>query len=104
MRCASRMTESSSEIRRVVVIGASAGGVEALLEIERALPAGLPAAILATLHIPADAPSVLPRILNRAGMLHASGAKDGQRLEAGHIYTACPDQHLMLHDGVMRLS
>ena len=53
--------------RDVVVIGASAGGIKALQQLARALPAALPATIFVTVHFPEQASSALPRILARAG-------------------------------------
>jgi two-component system chemotaxis response regulator CheB len=82
----------------VVVIGASAGGVEAVTEAASALPTDLPFAILIALHIPPSAPSVLARIVGRSTSLPVSAATDGGALEAGHVYVAVPDRHLMVFD------
>ena len=82
--------------RDIVVIGASAGGVEALSTLVATLPAGLPASVFVVLHVPADGVSVLPRILARAGPLPALHPEDGQLLEQGKIYVAPPDHHLMV--------
>jgi two-component system, chemotaxis family, protein-glutamate methylesterase/glutaminase len=90
--------------RDLVVIGASAGGVEALSELVRQLPRELPAAVLVTLHVMPTATSVLPTILTRQGMLPAEGARHGQRLERGRIYVAPPDFHLLVADGGIELS
>jgi two-component system, chemotaxis family, protein-glutamate methylesterase/glutaminase len=87
----------------VVVIGASAGGVEALKNLMRALPADFGAPVLVVLHVPASG-SVLPQILDRAGPLRASHAEDGELLEPGHIYVAPPDCHLVVDDGVASLN
>jgi two-component system chemotaxis response regulator CheB len=88
----------------IIILGASAGGVEALTTVVRELPAGLPAAVFVVLHIPAHATSVLPAILGRAGTLPAAHAEDGQPIEHGRIYVAPPDMHLVVHSGVVRLS
>ncbi len=87
----------------VIVIGASAGGVEALIKLVGSLPAGLPAAVFLVLHIPAQSPSLLPDILNRAGPLHALHPVDGQAIQYGHIYVAPPDHHLMVEEGIVRI-
>jgi two-component system chemotaxis response regulator CheB len=88
--------------RNVVVVGASAGGVEALSEFVAALPQDLPAAVLVVLHVSPGGTSVLPGILNRAGALPAAPAGDGEPLEEGRIYVAVPDSHLVLEDGRVR--
>ena len=87
----------------VIVIGASAGGVEALITLVGSLPARLPAAIFLVLHIPAQSPSLLPDILNRVGALHALHPVDGQAIQYGHIYIAPPDHHLMVEEGIVRI-
>lgn len=83
----------------VVGVGASAGGVEALKSFTAELPATLPGAILVVLHMPAAAPSVLSRILDRHSTLPAVTAASGARLEHGCIYVAAPDHHLLVEDG-----
>lgn len=80
----------------LIVIGTSAGGVEALTQLVKDLPADLPAAILVVLHVPAHGTSVLPLILSRNGPLKATHARDGEPLLAGHIYIAPPDHHLLV--------
>jgi two-component system chemotaxis response regulator CheB len=80
----------------IIAIGASAGGVEALRTIARALPADLPAAVFAALHIPADSPSLLPELLNTAGPLPASHAVHGRPIAYGQITIAPPDHHLLI--------
>lgn len=88
----------------VVVIGASAGGVEALREIVRQLPADFPAAVLAVVHFPADGTSMLPLILARRGRLPAVHAEDEGEIVPGTIYVAPPDRHLMVEEGRLCLS
>ena len=83
----------------MVAVVASAGGVEALSEFVSCLPADFPAAVLVLLHIPPAGPSVLPRILARAGKLPACHPKDGDRLTGGIITVAPPDRHLVVADG-----
>ena len=86
----------------IIVVGASAGGVEALMHLASQLPADLPAAVYVVLHIPAESPSLLPEILNRAGPLPVSQPADGEELRSGHIYVASPNYHLLLERGRMR--
>jgi two-component system, chemotaxis family, protein-glutamate methylesterase/glutaminase len=83
-------------VERVVVIGASAGGVAALELLVGGLPADFPAAVLIVLHIAATQKSLLAGILSRAGPLRAAPAMDGAPLRAGHIYVAVADHHLMV--------
>ncbi|KUI09205.1 protein-glutamate methylesterase [Mycobacterium lehmannii] len=88
----------------VVVVGASAGGVEALTQLAANLPEDLPYAVLVTLHMPASAPSVLARIIDRAGPLSAMTATDGEALKPGQIHVAVPDRHLLVYDHRVMLS
>jgi two-component system, chemotaxis family, protein-glutamate methylesterase/glutaminase len=90
--------------RDLIVIGASAGGVEALTVVVRKLPADLPAAVCVVLHLPPNNPSVLPNILNRAGALRAVNPRDGETMRHGMIYVAPPDRHLLVKPGFLRLA
>ena len=90
--------------RDVVVVGASAGGVEALRSLVSALPNDLPAAVLVVLHVPTYGGSVLPAILSRSGVLPAAHAVHGEQLREGRIYVAPPDHHLALDDELVVLS
>jgi two-component system chemotaxis response regulator CheB len=92
------------QCRDVVVVGASAGGVESLRALMTVLPVDLPAAVLVVLHMPTGATSALPAILRRAGQLPVQAASDGEPLRHGHVYTSVPDHHLLVVDGVMTLS
>ena len=88
---------------RVVGMAASAGGVEAIRQVVRALSADFPAAICVTLHIPATSRSLLAPILDRDSVLHAVAAADGMPLRAGVIYVAPPDRHLLVGRDAVRL-
>jgi two-component system chemotaxis response regulator CheB len=90
--------------RDIVVVAASAGGVEALRSLLAALPADLRAAVLVVLHISPGAGSALPDILDRAGPLKAAAAADGEPLEHGRVYVAPPDMHLLIDGRAVRLS
>jgi two-component system, chemotaxis family, protein-glutamate methylesterase/glutaminase len=89
---------------RVVVIAASAGGIQALQRLVACLPPDVPAALLVVLHVPATGGRVLPKILTRAGSLAAAAAVDGEELRPGRVYVAPPDTHLLVVDDVVRLS
>ena len=90
--------------RDIVVVGASAGGVEALTGMAGSLPADLPASVFVVLHVPATGSSALPDILTRHGPLPASHAKDGEPIERRRIYVAPPDHHLLLRGGHVHLA
>src|SRR3954447_6094821 len=85
--------------RDIVVMGASAGGVETLAELAAGMPPEFPAAIFVVLHLLPTAHSVLPEILDRAGPLPAATAEDGQEIERGRIYVGPPDRHLLVTAG-----
>lgn len=75
----------------IIVIGASAGGVEALSYLVQHLPSDLNASVFIVLHVPSHGKSVLPQILNRAKRLPCHHAQDGEAIVAGQIYVAPPD-------------
>lgn len=84
--------------RDLVVIGASAGGVETLKRVVERLPADLPAAVCIVLHIAPDSPSLLAEILSRAGPLPCRAAHEADPLNRGAILVAPPDRHLAVED------
>jgi two-component system chemotaxis response regulator CheB len=90
--------------RDLVVVGASAGGVEALRQLVSGLPADFPAAVLVVLHVPPGTRSALPNILQRAGSLQVKQAAEGDPVRPGHVLVAGPDQHLIIYDGKVTLS
>ena len=83
----------------IIVIGASAGGVEALVKLVGQLPADLPASIFIVLHIPAQSPSLMPGILSRSGPLEAEHPINNEAIAPGRIYVAPPDHHLLVARG-----
>jgi two-component system chemotaxis response regulator CheB len=89
--------------RDMVVVGASAGGVEALQQICAALPADLNAAVLVVLHTSPHAGGLLANILDRAGPMKALTPRDGERIENGIVYVAPPNLHMLVEDGHLRL-
>lgn len=90
--------------RDMIVVGASAGGVEALIQLVKCLPADFPAALFVVLHFPAFSISVLPQILSRAGKLPALHPDDRTIIKPGQVYIAPPNYHLLIQPGHIRLS
>jgi two-component system, chemotaxis family, protein-glutamate methylesterase/glutaminase len=90
--------------RDIILIGASAGGVQALSNLVGGLPADFPGAVFVVLHISPYGRSAMPMILSRAGNLPAAHATDGEPARMGRVYVAPPDHHMVVEDGVVRLS
>ena len=89
---------------KIIVVGASAGGVEALQALVGALAPDIDAAVFVVLHVGAGERSMLPSILNRAGRLPAHHAEDNELIERGSVYVAPPNYHMLLERGRVRLS
>lgn len=87
----------------LVAIGASLGGVTALMSLAAMLPPRFPAIVAVTLHIGAQA-SILPELLSRQGPNPALHPRHLDRPQPGHIYVAPPDHHLLLDCDTIRLS
>src|SRR5436190_415746 len=90
--------------RDIVVMGASAGGVETLAELVSGLPEEFPAAIFVVLHLLPTAHSVLPEILDRSGTLPAAAAVDDEDIDRGRIYVAPPARPPLLGPGRVSLT
>ena len=89
-------------ISTVVVVGASAGGKEALTALVAQLPADFPAPVLIVNHMGAETTGKpLVEALNKAGSVRCSHARDGELLKPGHVFVAPSDQHLLLVKGKM---
>jgi two-component system chemotaxis response regulator CheB len=88
---------------RAIVIGASAGGVSALVELTAALPADLDAVIGVVLHV-GSRRSILPELLGARGKLPTMHARDGQALRRGIVHVAPPDHHMLFTGDVVRLT
>ena len=87
----------------VIGIGASAGGFDPVCSVVSQFKPGLKAAVLVVVHLNAAAPSVLDRILGRRASLPVEFAYSGCPLQAGHIYVAPPDHHMVLTDEGLEL-
>ena len=79
-----------------IVIGASAGGVDAMALLFESLPAAFVPAILAVLHIRADKQSLLAELYRPRCRLPVREALDKERVEGGTVYLAPPDYHLLV--------
>jgi two-component system chemotaxis response regulator CheB len=91
--------------RQAVVVGASAGAIEALMAILPGLPADFPAPILVVVHVPPDRRSLIPQVLQPHCALSLREAEDKEPAEAGHVYFAAADYHLLVErDGRLSLS
>lgn len=97
------MAEPNGNGHDIIVIGASAGGVEALSALVGGLPAELAAAVFVVVHFPPYGTSVLPEILARRGRLPVRHARDGEPIDCGTVYVAPPDWHLLVARGEVRL-
>jgi len=90
--------------RNIIVIGASAGGFEAIKTLIAGLPSDLDASLFIVWHMSPDARGILPQVLNKHGKLKAGNARDGEAIVPGRIYVAPPDHHLLLDDGFIRVT
>lgn len=88
-----------------VVIGASAGAVQALLTILPALPATFPIPVLVVVHVPPDRSNSLTALLQTACAVQVKEAEDKEPTRGGVVYVAPPDYHLLIEkDGALALS
>ena len=87
----------------VIVIGASSGGVSALLEVVAGLPAEFNAVIGVVLHVGSQR-SILPELLSRRARWPALHPQHGQALKTGTIYVAPPDHHMLFKGEMIQLS
>ena len=100
-----KLSGTSRSRFRGIVIGASAGGVDALATVLPALPAALGAAVFVVLHLPRERPSLLVDIFTPKCALPVREARDKEPVEPGTIYFAPPDYHMLVDEGpVLALS
>jgi two-component system, chemotaxis family, protein-glutamate methylesterase/glutaminase len=96
------MNAESIRRRDIVVVGASAGGIQALTRFVGPLTPDFEGAIFIVLHV-GPGRSVLPTILGRATTIPVAHAVDDEAIEAGRVYVAPPDRHLMLEPDRVRV-
>jgi two-component system chemotaxis response regulator CheB len=87
----------------IVLVGASAGGVEAVIRLVSGLPCDLPAAVFVVLHMAPHVPSVLPQILARNTPLLVKEAGEREAIKRGTVYVAAPNLHLVVDVDVVRV-
>ena len=87
----------------VIVIGASAGGLEVLLGMVERLPAEMPASLFIASHVAPGYRSELPALLSTHGPLQATHPLHEEKIARGHIYVAPPDNHLILREGFVQV-
>lgn len=90
--------------RDLVVVGGSAGGLEALLQVVAGIARDTPVSMLVAIHRDPHTPGALPQILTRASLMRASYACDGDELRHGHIHVAPPDHHLLVSGDRLRVT
>lgn len=99
------LQDRANAVVEAIVMGASAGAVEALSEILPKLPEHFSVPVMLVVHLPADKHSVLPQLLDNKCRLKVSEADDKELIDAKHVYVAPPDYHLLIEsDRRMSLS
>src|SRR3954462_4366807 len=87
----------------IVVIGASAGGVEAVSYLIGQIPSNFPGSIFVVIHTAADGPGLLAGVLQRSSVLPVQTAEDGMSIRRGRVYVSAPNRHLVVENGRTRL-
>ena len=88
----------------IIVIGASAGGIEPIRTILRGLPADFTGSVFIVVHTSANSPELLPAIFDKSGSLPAIAGRTGERIKPGRVYVAPPDRHLIIEPGKICLT
>jgi two-component system CheB/CheR fusion protein len=87
----------------IVGIGASAGGVEALEQFFKSMPADNGMGFVVVTHLPPNRESMLAGIIGRATQMPVVDAREGEMVEAGHVYVLPPGAVLTIREGRLRL-
>jgi two-component system CheB/CheR fusion protein len=94
---------ATSRTDRLIVVGSSAGGIEALSVMVAGLPTTLPAAIVVAQHLHPEHPSSLVEIIQRHTELQVVGIEDRTPLRNGSVYIVPPNRHVSVTDHDIRL-
>jgi two-component system chemotaxis response regulator CheB len=89
--------------RDIIVIGASAGGIEACVNLLKLLPADFSASVFVVVHLSPNSPSVLPKILGRHSKIEVKTPVDEEEIQPGKVYVGLADQHLIVKPGIVKL-
>ncbi|QKZ13820.1 chemotaxis protein CheB [Spirosoma sp. KUDC1026] len=92
------------EKRNIIVVGASAGGIEAFQQLMAGLPPDLDAALFIVWHMAPTVRGVLPQLLSRFTTIPVAHAYDNEPVQMGRIYVAPPDHHLLIENGHVRVT
>ena len=93
-----------SAARRIVVIGASAGGLDAVRGLVARVPVDFNTPICVVIHTAPSSPGLMAAIIARDSRLTVSQATDFERLRPAHVYVAPPDRHLLVEPGRLRVT
>jgi len=91
-------------VSRVIVMGASSGGLEALKTVLAGLPANLPAAVFVVQHIAPHSQNYLAKILSDYSEIPPKTAEPGDPVEDGRLTVARTDRHLLVDEDGVTLS
>lgn len=97
------MSEKRTVPRDIITVGASAGGVEALIELLGSLPGDLYATLAIVIHRSPNLETQLPSVLGRRAKLPVLEPRDGTAFERGYVYIAPRDHHLLVENGTVRI-
>jgi two-component system chemotaxis response regulator CheB len=87
----------------IIVMGASAGGVESLADLVPTLSKNLAASVFVVVHVAPQSRNLLPAILQKSTALKVSAPEDKTPIEPGRIYIARADHHMLLEEGTIRI-
>lgn len=98
------LPEDTTGAHRIIVIGASAGGFEAIKRIVKDLPSDIDASIFIVWHMAYNVQGILPTVLSKLTSIYTAHAYDKEEIKPNRIYVAPPDRHLIIEEGRVRLT
>src|SRR5262249_10543923 len=90
--------------RDIIVIGASAGGIDSITRLLSHLPEDFSAAIFVSFHFVHPSSGILTKIISHCTKLQVKEAASGQKIEGGFVYVCPPDHHLIVEHGNVKLT